>query len=135
MFLKRDSGGDEGLRRCHHRHDSACKLGLAQRALRLEERPNLGEDFVRLGVLRRETHECVRVLKPLFEVRRPLAARLRIDEIGHSDGPWSFEKWLDFGEEGFRKTIERIANSSPCLEEACENMSLLRRHARLARCA
>jgi len=72
--------------------------------------------------------DCVRVLKPLFEVRRPLAARLRINEVGHSNGPWSFEKRLDFGDEGFPETIERIAESPPRLEEARENAALLRRH-------
>ena len=127
-MLKRDSGGNEGLRRRHHRHDSACKLGLAQRTPRPEERAHLGEDPVRLGVLRRETHERACVLKLLFKIWRPLAARLRIDEIGHGDGPWSFEKRLDFSEERFRKPPERIAESAPRLEDARENVSLLRRH-------
>src|ERR1700722_20101449 len=128
LFLKRDSGGAEALRRRHHRHHPACKLGLAQRTPRPEERAHFGEDPVRIGVLRRETHERACVLKLLFKIWRPLAARLRIDEIGHSDGPWSFEKRLDFGKEGFPETIEWIGEPPPRLEEAREYAALLRRH-------
>ena len=45
------------LGRRHHGLDSAGKPGLAQRALRPEERPHLEDDPVCLGVLGRETHE------------------------------------------------------------------------------
>src|SRR4029077_20237162 len=100
----------------------ACKLGLAQRALRLEEPSHLGADFVRLGVLLREAHALVPVWKPRCKVRWPLAARLRIDEIGHCDGPWSFEKRLDFGEEGFREAIDRVGESPPRLKELREKV-------------
>src|SRR5258708_40152898 len=83
---------------------------------------------VRLVVLGREAHEGARVLNSRFEVRRPLAARLRIDEIVHCDGPRGFEKRLYFTEEGFREAIERIGTSPPRLEEARENAALLRHH-------
>jgi hypothetical protein len=125
---KRGSNCNERLCWRHDRHDPPCELRLVQGARGLEERPNLGQDFVRLGVLRRETHERARVLKLPFEIRRPLAARLGIDEVGHSDGSWSFEKRLDFGEEGFPETVEWIAESPPRLEEARENAPLLRRN-------
>src|SRR3984957_18314125 len=117
LFLK------SGLRRRHHGHDPACKLGLAQRTPRPEERAHLEEDPVRLGVLRREAHERARVLKPPFEVWRPLAARLRIDEISHRAGPWGFEKRLDFTDERLGEPIERIIAPAPRLEEAPENVS------------
>jgi hypothetical protein len=48
LLLKRDSSRNEGLRRRHQGHDPACKLGLAQRNPRSEERSYLGEDPVRL---------------------------------------------------------------------------------------
>src|SRR5258707_15766824 len=118
----------EGLRHHHHGHDPARKLGLAQRALRLQERPHLEDDPVRLVVLGREAHEGARVLNSHFESRRPLAARLRVDEIVHCDGPRGFEKRLYFTEEGFREAIERIGASPPQLEEARENAALLRHH-------
>src|SRR6266404_8964565 len=116
----------EGLRLRHHGHDPARKLGLVQRALWLEERPHLEDYLVRLVILGREVHEGARVLNSRFEVRRPLAARLRIDEIVHCDGPWGFEKRLYFTEEGFCEAIERIGTSPPRLEEARENAALLR---------
>jgi hypothetical protein len=106
----------------------ARKLGLAQRALWLEERPHLEDDLVRLVVLGREAHQGARALNSRFEIRRPLAARLRIDEIVHCDGPRGFEKRLYFTEEGFREAIERIGTSPPRLEKALENAALLRHH-------
>ena len=107
LFLK------SGLRRRHHGHDPACKLGLAQRTPRPES-ARTSKRILSVSASSAKAHERARVLKPPFEVWRPLRPRASAGhEIGHRDGPWSFEKRLDFTEERLREPVERIVAPAP----------------------
>src|SRR4029453_14084329 len=76
-------------------------------------------------VTRGEPGEGAPEINRALKVRRPLAPRLRMDEIKTRRCPWRFQYSSRFGEERGRKLGERIAFRAPCAEETPDETSLL----------